>query len=150
MKFLALYCCALSLVGGGPGPDEERMRDQIERQNPLTLSHGGVHQISVPRGTLVVIIECSENLEHRKFVDCMRGPPYLCAPTRYKPDGSIVGWVDKTDFEVATAPAYVCLTQIPSCWMFDRDWDGDVDLYDWALWTARDWGVRASKKARTP
>lgn len=115
----------------------------------LPLRNSRLHQVSVPPGTLIVVIECIENIPHRKFVDCMRGPPFLCRPrkpnpslypfestmtVRWTPDPGIVGGLN-----------YVCWAMAPSCLEYDRDWDGDVDLRDFALFTAGDWGDRIKR-----
>ena len=104
-----------------------------------------IERIVLSAGEVVVRCDCRcrERTEFREFFYCLRGPPYYCEPL-ITLDGMIVGWLNHFRLMGTGEPDTICRASFPPCWKFDRDSDGDVDLYDWALRSAGDWGTRAS------
>ena len=93
----------------------------------------------VPSGTLVITKACRDNPAWRRWVNCMGGPPYHCEPM-VADDGMVVGWMNQ--FTLGVEPQTVCITNVRSCWGYDRDGDGDIDLKDLANYLAGTWGYR--------
>ncbi len=89
-----------------------------------------------------VIVQCDCRWKERghvqRFVRCMRGPPYLCGPA-YAPRNTPPYQYWWMNLPPSPRP-YVCINSLVECWPYDRDFDGDVDLHDLALWTVENWG----------
>ncbi len=110
-------------------------------------SRGRLREVQVVRDTMV-FIACVDppvgpTLKAvREFVACLHGPPYLCGPGvnadgTSSPDYQDWWWLLPARVPPSTR-RYVCINDLSrgGCVMLDQDFDGDVDLADWAIFLA--------------
>ncbi len=147
-----LFLCMLALLGGQRGAG-------LYEHGYVAIGAGRIHQMSVPAGTLIVVIECENYTDHLQFTNCMEGPPTHCLPRRPNqkvgvPESLIHvnyafiplsidtnAWVPRSNRHENST--YTCRRIQVGCRKFDENQDGQVDLLDWAIrmvrFTRGDW-----------
>lgn len=73
------------------------------------------------------------------FVKCLGGPARdlrsRMQQTLFPPPVPENGYCWEAPFGDRYQRSYACVCMDPACMVFDADGDGDIDMYDFALWT---------------